>query len=117
MVVAQACFLDPALSLATMMRVNPGATGASAVFSWVQSIVKVATLQPQFLRLDAIDRAVNATIAAERTEKDREDEMIQAAQTALAARYVMAELLPSAGCPAGLSLCACPFPSPHLRTV
>ena len=37
----QACSLDPTLNLANMMRVNPGASGAAAVFSWAQSIVKV----------------------------------------------------------------------------
>ncbi len=56
------------------------------MFSWVQSMVKVATLQPQFMRADDIERAVQRTITAERSEKVKEDEIIQQAQLAVAQR-------------------------------
>lgn len=69
-----------------MMRVNPGATGAAAVFSWVQSMVKVSTVLPQFLSRENVYAAVNGTITAEREERKMEDEMLRAAESALVAR-------------------------------
>ena len=57
-------------------------------------MVKVATLQPQFMRRDDIERAVQDTISAERSEKVKEDEIIQQAQLAMAQRYGSATTLP-----------------------
>lgn len=86
-----------------MMRVSPGATAAAAIFSWVQGIVKVSSVLPQFLVREDIHAAVNLAITKERDEKQREEEMIKEQESALVARCVRV----SARMHMPLRLCLC----------